>query len=213
MSHSHNLGPANYFELVTVPGMAWLAVAVTVAPSTVPVSTFKTTAAVTDWAATQDTAPTLAWTSSPGGEIEQRIPRACHSPDEGSRHDRRDRHDLLAEKLLANPGECGDWQHSFLGHPELGEHIMPWLFNITAATVVKATPGTIMTVSVIVPGSAVGSVNDCATTGAAAASNQLATIPMIPDTANGVIEFNNGACVAGIVVVPGSGMTVAAEYF
>ena len=80
---------------------------------------------------------------------------------------------------------------------------MPWHFNITAATVVKATPGTIMTVSVIVPGSAVGSVNDCATTGAAAASNQLATIPMIADTANGVIEFNNGACVTGIVVVPG----------
>ncbi len=70
MSHSHALGPANYFELVTVPGMAWLAVAVTVPPNTVPIDTFGTTSAVTDWAATQDTAPTLAWTSSPGGEIE-----------------------------------------------------------------------------------------------------------------------------------------------
>ena len=70
VSYSHNLGPANYFELVTVPGMAWLAVAVTVAPSTVPTDSFKTAAAVTDWAATQDAAPTLAWTSGPGGETE-----------------------------------------------------------------------------------------------------------------------------------------------
>ena len=48
--------------------------------------------------------------------------------------------------------------------------------NITAATVIKATPGTIIAYAIIVAGSADGTVNDVATTGAAAVGNQLAVI-------------------------------------
>lgn len=89
---------------------------------------------------------------------------------------------------------------------------MPWVFDITTPTVVKATPGTLMTVSVIVPGSTAGTVNNVTTTGDAAVTNQIAAIPMIPATANGVMQLN-AACPAGIVVVPGTGQTVAAFYF
>ena len=75
--------------------------------------------------------------------------------------------------------------------------------NITAATVVKATPGRLFKVSVIVAGAA-GTINDCATTGVAAASNQVGTTP----AAVGTTDFN-WPMQAGIVVVPGAGQTVA----
>jgi hypothetical protein len=75
--------------------------------------------------------------------------------------------------------------------------------NITAAKVLKAGPGAVLVVTVVVAGSAPGTVNDCATTGAAAAANQVATIP------NTVGSYAiNVPCVVGIVV-PGSGQTLA----
>lgn len=79
--------------------------------------------------------------------------------------------------------------------------------NITVATVIKATAGRICKVSVIVAGSAVGTVNNCATTGAAAVANQVGTTP----TALGTTDFQM-VCSTGIVVVPGTGQTLAVSY-
>lgn len=79
--------------------------------------------------------------------------------------------------------------------------------NITAATVIKAAPGRSVRVSVLVAGSTTGTVNDCLTTGAAATSNAVFIIP----TAIGMstIEFTHSS---GIVVVPGTGHTLAVSY-
>ena len=81
------------------------------------------------------------------------------------------------------------------------------VLNITAATVVKPVGGRVAKVSVLVGGSAVGAVHNCATTGAAAAANQVA---VVPDT-EGVYDIDF-PCSAGIVVVPGTGQTLAVSY-
>src|SRR6185312_17101345 len=80
-------------------------------------------------------------------------------------------------------------------------------YNITAATVVKAAPGRLVRVSVIVAGSATGTVNDVATTGGVGAANQVGTIP----DALGTTIFD-WPCAVGITVVPGTGQTVAVSY-
>lgn len=80
-------------------------------------------------------------------------------------------------------------------------------YNITAATVVKAAPGYLVRIAVIVAGSAAGTANDVLTTGAVAAANQIAAIP----NTVGVIQIA-WPCATGIVVVPGTGMTVAVSY-
>ena len=79
--------------------------------------------------------------------------------------------------------------------------------NITAATVVKAGPGRLVRISVVVAGSAAGTANDCITTGAAAAANEIAAIP----NSVGVIPLE-WPCATGIVVVPGTGQTLAVSY-
>lgn len=79
--------------------------------------------------------------------------------------------------------------------------------NLTAATLVKATPGTIVSVSVIVAGTAPGSVNDATTVGAAATANEVA---VIPNTVGAMrVDF---PCLAGIVVTPGAGQTVSVAF-
>ena len=79
--------------------------------------------------------------------------------------------------------------------------------NITAATVIKPVGGRIAKVSVIVAGSTVGAVHNCATTGAAAAANQVGAI------AEAVGTYDIGMpCPAGIVVVPGTGQTLAVSF-
>lgn len=80
-------------------------------------------------------------------------------------------------------------------------------YNITAATAIKASPGRLVKISVIVAGSAAGTANDCATTGAAAVGNQIAAIP----NSVGVINLD-WPCATGIVVVPGTGQTLAVSY-
>lgn len=62
--------------------------------------------------------------------------------------------------------------------------------NITAAAVVKASAGRVVRIVVIAPGSTSGAftVNDCATVGAATASNVVWTLP-----------YNGAANVAGAV--------------
>lgn len=82
------------------------------------------------------------------------------------------------------------------------------VLNITAATVVKATPGTVFTVNNNVLGTAsVGSVHDCATTGAVSAANLVANIPL----AVGTYSFTF-PCAVGIVVVPGTSQVFSVAF-
>lgn len=79
--------------------------------------------------------------------------------------------------------------------------------NITTATIVKAAPGTVLNATVVVAGSGAGTINDCLTTGAAAAANQIASLP----AAVGSVQLNF-PCLVGIVVVPGTGQTISLSY-
>ena len=81
------------------------------------------------------------------------------------------------------------------------------LHDITSAVTVLAAPGWIINVNVVVAGSAAGSINDCATTGAVAAANQIAVTP----AATGSCLMNWPALV-GITVTPGTGQTLAVAY-
>ena len=81
------------------------------------------------------------------------------------------------------------------------------VLDVTAVTVVKAAPGICVSVAVVVAGSTTGTVNDVATTGGAAAANQFGTIP----NTVGTYTFN-WPCGTGIVVVPGTGQTLAVSY-
>lgn len=82
--------------------------------------------------------------------------------------------------------------------------------NITVPTVIKATPGTLLGIQVIVAGSAPGTANNCATSAAAAAGNEVAGIP----NAVGAVSLPNSGipCDGGIVVVPGTGQTIAVSF-
>ncbi len=81
------------------------------------------------------------------------------------------------------------------------------VYNITAAMAVKASAGRLVRVNVVVAGSAAGTANDCATTGAAAAANEIASIPNTVGT-----YYFDWPCATGIVVVPGTGQTLAVSY-
>lgn len=79
--------------------------------------------------------------------------------------------------------------------------------NITAATVVKATPGTVYRVSVNTAGSAAGGVYDAAATSGNSAANLIAGIP---NTAGVItLEF---PCSNGILVVPGTGQVLSVSF-
>ena len=79
-------------------------------------------------------------------------------------------------------------------------------YNIAAATVVKATPGTLHKITVLVAGAA-GTANNCTTTGAAATANQICVIPATVGTY--VLDW---PCSAGITIVPGAAQVVVASY-
>ncbi len=79
--------------------------------------------------------------------------------------------------------------------------------DITVATVVKATPGTLWTVTVTTAGSTVGTASDVATTGGVAASNLIAEIP----NTVGVYSLT-WPCLAGIVITPGTGQVVSVAF-
>lgn len=80
--------------------------------------------------------------------------------------------------------------------------------DITAAAVIKASPGRVYTVSVLVAGSAAGGVYDNTLTTGNTVANQIG---VIPNTA-GVLNFNAMPTAAGIVVVPGTGQTLAISW-
>ena len=65
----------------------------------------------------------------------------------------------------------------------------------------------VLRVNVVVAGSTVGSVNDCATVAAAAAGNLVAAIPNVV----GPILIDMPLLV-GLVVIPGTGQTVSVTY-
>jgi hypothetical protein len=79
--------------------------------------------------------------------------------------------------------------------------------GITAQAVVSANPGRVATVSVIVAGSTTGTIWDAANTASASNARRLAAIPM----SVGVYVINMPVAY-GIVVTPGTGMTVAVSY-
>ena len=79
--------------------------------------------------------------------------------------------------------------------------------DITAATVVKASNGFVVRVSVLVAGSTTGTVNDSATTGGAAVANEIAVIPNTVGTYAIEFPFANG-----LTIVPGTGQTVSVSY-
>jgi hypothetical protein len=79
--------------------------------------------------------------------------------------------------------------------------------GVTATTQIKVGAGTIATVNVIVAGTTPGTVNDAATTGAAAPANQIASIPNVVGIYVIGFPFTNG-----LVVVPGAGQTLSVSY-
>jgi hypothetical protein len=85
------------------------------------------------------------------------------------------------------------------------------VLDITAATVVKAAPGRIGKVHVVVPGSANGSVNDCLTTAQVNVTNQICAIPAF-STAQIAPVSVDWLTSTGIVVVPGTGQTLSVSY-
>lgn len=84
--------------------------------------------------------------------------------------------------------------------------------NIIAATLVKGTAGRIVRVVVnTVPTSSAVSVNDAATTGAAAAGNLIVSVASAQLTAGQVIDLEF-PCANGIVVNPGTSGVVSVSY-
>ena len=81
------------------------------------------------------------------------------------------------------------------------------LLNITTATVVKGSAGLIGRVWVNTAGSTAGTLSDCATTGAVAAANLIATLPNTVGPY--AIEFY---AAVGIVVTPGTGQVVSISF-
>ena len=83
--------------------------------------------------------------------------------------------------------------------------------NVTAAAVVKATPGTLHKIVVIAPGTTSGSlvINDLATTSGSAAGNTIFSILYSGLTAGQVITLD-WPCATGIAVtgVPGGGSPI-----
>lgn len=79
--------------------------------------------------------------------------------------------------------------------------------NLTAAAVVKPVTGRVQRVVVLVAGSAAGAVYDSNSTSGNTAANQVASIPNV--VGSYLIDF---PCAQGIVVVPGTGQTLAVSY-
>lgn len=77
--------------------------------------------------------------------------------------------------------------------------------KITTATLVKSGQGRIVSVSVIVPGTAAGMVYDAAI--ATATTAPVCTIPIVAG-----VFYVNMPVSNGIVIVPGSGQTISISY-
>lgn len=80
--------------------------------------------------------------------------------------------------------------------------------DVVSSQVIKASPGRSYTVSVITAGSTAGTLNDCTTTGAAATSNQVGTLP----NTVGTYYFHGFPHSSGIVLIPGTSQVLAISY-
>jgi len=80
-------------------------------------------------------------------------------------------------------------------------------YNLTTGTTIKASPGRVAKISVIVAGSAAGTLNDVANYGSASSSNEV----MVIQNTVGVYDVD-WPCATGISIVPGTGQTVAVSY-
>lgn len=81
-----------------------------------------------------------------------------------------------------------------------------FLYNITAATALRTTGGArLVSVSVVVTSTGAGGAFDAAATGTGTAGRQIAAIPATV----GVYPVNWPPCQSGIVIVPGTGQTLA----
>jgi len=83
--------------------------------------------------------------------------------------------------------------------------------GVAAASIIKGSPGRVQRINVVVPGSTAGGVYDCLTTQAAATSNQIASIPPLSTAQIGALTVDANAA-TGIVVIPGTGQTLAVIY-
>lgn len=87
--------------------------------------------------------------------------------------------------------------------------------NLTGAAAIKASAGRLKKIVIIAPGTTSGSFtfNDCATTGAATAANEIFTLPYnaTNNVAGTVIDLD-WPCATGIVLsaVPGAGSPIIA---
>lgn len=85
--------------------------------------------------------------------------------------------------------------------------------NVTAATVIKATPGRICKVSVITAATAgTFGIYDASTTGAAAATNAVYPVSTSAWPAAGTVISLDFPCLTGIVVNPGTGGVIAVSF-
>ena len=82
-------------------------------------------------------------------------------------------------------------------------------YNISAATVVKDTPGQILALNVISTSTVAGGVYDTTATSLTGAANQAAVIPASVGPVTGIF---NWVTENGIVVTPGAGQVVAVLY-
>lgn len=87
-----------------------------------------------------------------------------------------------------------------------GQAYLTSKLNITTSTVVKPASGMLVCFTVLVAGAA-GTINDVTTTGAVAASNQIAAIPAVVGYYCGQFPF-----LSGLVVAPGAAQVVSVSY-
>ena len=78
--------------------------------------------------------------------------------------------------------------------------------NVTSETVLKAAPGIVNAVSVVVSGSAVGGIYDAASTSGATSASQIGVIPN--SVTSQPLQYN-WRCVSGITVSPPTSGTIA----
>lgn len=80
--------------------------------------------------------------------------------------------------------------------------------NIGAPLVLKASPGTLFAITLVVGGSTAGAVYDCTSVAAAGQGNEICTIP----TTGGPLFLLEWPFQNGIVIIPGTGQLVAAKW-
>jgi hypothetical protein len=83
------------------------------------------------------------------------------------------------------------------------------LLHITAATIIKVSPGTLFAINVLVAGSAVGAAYDAILTTGNTIANQIAVIPDVVTTLPLVYQW---PCINGIVIIPGTGQTLSVSF-